>query len=155
MWVAFALQKLLTFFSKHFQHICVSLNVNFNESLTNAVVSFEQLGPECLAAGPIILQDNAVAYFFGGGDVTTRALQIGNVSHSPYSPDLSPSDFNLVPRLKENMQGCIFEDIEEQEDVVTEQVRMYERVWLATGIQKLPSRLRSVTEQKGHYFKGF
>ena len=37
------------FFSKKFQHICISLNVNFNESLTNDVVSFEQLGPEfCL-----------------------------------------------------------------------------------------------------------
>ena len=46
MWVAFALQKLLTFFSKKFQHICVSLDVNFNESLTNDVISFEQLGPD-------------------------------------------------------------------------------------------------------------
>ena len=46
MWVAFALQKLLTFFSKKIQHICVSLDVNFNESLTNDVVSFEQLGPD-------------------------------------------------------------------------------------------------------------
>ena len=36
------------FFSKKFQHICVSLDVNFNESLTNDVVSFEQLGPEFL-----------------------------------------------------------------------------------------------------------
>ena len=44
MWVAFALQKLLTFFSKKFQHICVSLDLNFNESLTNDIVSFEQLG---------------------------------------------------------------------------------------------------------------
>ena len=33
------------FFSKKFQHICVSLDVDFNESLTNDVVSFEQLGP--------------------------------------------------------------------------------------------------------------
>ena len=33
------------FFCKKFQHICVSLDVNFNESLTNDVVSFEQLGP--------------------------------------------------------------------------------------------------------------
>ena len=32
------------FFSKKFQHI--SINVNFNESLTNDIVSFEQLGPE-------------------------------------------------------------------------------------------------------------
>ena len=40
------MSKLLTFFfSKNFQHICVSLDLNFNESLTNDVVSFEQLGP--------------------------------------------------------------------------------------------------------------
>ena len=46
MWVAFALQKLLIFLQQKFQHICVSLDVNFNESLTNDVVSFEQLGPD-------------------------------------------------------------------------------------------------------------
>ena len=45
MWVASALQKQHTFFSKKFQHICISLDVNFNESLTNDIVSFEQLGP--------------------------------------------------------------------------------------------------------------
>ena len=33
------------FFSKKFQHICISLDVNFNKSLTNDIVSFEQLGP--------------------------------------------------------------------------------------------------------------
>ena len=45
MWVAFA-AKLLTFFSKKFQHVCVSLDANFNESLTNDIVGFEQLGPD-------------------------------------------------------------------------------------------------------------
>ena len=35
------------FFSKKFQHICVSLDLNFNESLTNDVVSFKQLVPVC------------------------------------------------------------------------------------------------------------
>ena len=34
------------FFSKKFQHICVSPDVNFNELLTNDIVSFEQLGPD-------------------------------------------------------------------------------------------------------------
>ena len=33
------------FFSKKIQHICVSVYVNFNESLTNDIVSFEQLDP--------------------------------------------------------------------------------------------------------------
>ena len=40
------MQKLLTFFQqKKIQHICVSLDVHFNESLTNDIVNFEQLGP--------------------------------------------------------------------------------------------------------------
>ena len=46
MWVAFAL--LLTFFQQKISAyicICVSVNVIFNESLTNDVVSFEQMGP--------------------------------------------------------------------------------------------------------------
>ena len=43
------------FFSKKFQHICVSLDVNFNESLTNDIVSFEQLGPDTYA---FMLLDN-------------------------------------------------------------------------------------------------
>ena len=34
------------FFSKKLQHICISLDVNVNESLTNDIISFEQLGPE-------------------------------------------------------------------------------------------------------------
>ena len=33
------------FFSKKIQHICVSFDIYFNESLTNDIVSFEQLGP--------------------------------------------------------------------------------------------------------------
>ena len=33
------------FSAKKVQHICVSLDVNFNESLTHNIVSFEQLGP--------------------------------------------------------------------------------------------------------------
>ena len=43
MWVAAKATHI--FFSKKFQHIWVSLDVNLNESLTNDIVSFEQLGP--------------------------------------------------------------------------------------------------------------
>ena len=40
------------FFSKKYQNICVSLDVNFNESLTNDIVSFEQLGPDIFLISP-------------------------------------------------------------------------------------------------------
>ena len=42
----------------------------------------------------------------------------------------------------------------ELEEAVAEQVRMCERGYLATGIQKLPRRV-TVLEHKGHYFEGF
>ena len=42
----FALQKLLTFLQQKILQ-CWDINIwNFNETLTNDVVSFEQLGPE-------------------------------------------------------------------------------------------------------------
>ena len=59
MWVAFALQNLKSyshFFSKKFQHICVLLDVNFNESLTNDIVSFEQLGTEIVPSGMYLVK---------------------------------------------------------------------------------------------------
>ena len=34
------------FSAKKFPHICVTLDINFNELLTYDVVSFEQLGPD-------------------------------------------------------------------------------------------------------------
>ena len=44
--IFFAEKMYSHFFSKKFQHICVLLDVNFNEWLTKDVVSFEQLGPD-------------------------------------------------------------------------------------------------------------
>ena len=42
MWVAFAVQKLLTFFQQKISaYLSITLDVNFNESLTNDVVSLD------------------------------------------------------------------------------------------------------------------
>ena len=46
MWVAFAVQKLLTFFQQKISAYLRITYVNFNESLTNNIVSSEQLGPD-------------------------------------------------------------------------------------------------------------
>ena len=45
-WVAFALQKLLTFFQQKISAYLRITGCKFNESLTNDIVSFEQLGPD-------------------------------------------------------------------------------------------------------------
>ena len=50
------------FFSKKFQHICISLDVNFNKLLTNDIVSFEQLGPDVLLYSQLSLSGNPRDY---------------------------------------------------------------------------------------------
>ena len=62
--------------------------------------------------------------------------------HLPYSPDI-------------NMRGVTYDDLKDLEVAVAEQVRVYERGCLATGIEALPSRLQSVIEPKGNYFERF
>ena len=48
MWVAFANAKAThIFFSKNFSVYAIFNNQSFNDTLTNDIVSFEQLGPGC------------------------------------------------------------------------------------------------------------
>ena len=47
-------------------------------------------------------------------------MEFKTVPHSPYSPDLAPCDFLMFPKLKENLRGCRFEDVEEMKEAVTE-----------------------------------
>ena len=42
MWESFAVQKILTFFQQKIAYYCDIYFQNFNESLTNDVVNFEQ-----------------------------------------------------------------------------------------------------------------
>ena len=46
-------------------------------------------------------------------------MGIKTVPQPPYSPDLSPCDFCLLPKLKEKLRGCRYETIEEMEEAVT------------------------------------
>ena len=46
-------------------------------------------------------------------------MGIKTVPHPPYSPDLSPCDFCLFPKLKEKLRGCRYETTEEMKEAVT------------------------------------
>ena len=50
--------------------------------------------------------------------VTSYPTEMGNkiVPHPPYSPDMSPCDFWMFPRLKEKLRGRRFEDVEEMRE---------------------------------------
>ena len=108
-----------------------------------------------LEAGPVLLHDNATSHKFT--QVTSLIDLYGweTLRHPAYSPDLSPSDFDLFPKLKEPMRGTPFSDLDELKEAVATEVRRIHSGCLATGIAGLPGRLKSVIEHGGRYIEGF
>jgi len=75
--------------------------------------------PDLLGDGPLILHDNARPHL---GKVVTDLLSKYErevLPHAPYSPDMSPPDFDLFPKLKEPMHGHCFSYLEEVSAAVT------------------------------------
>ena len=69
--------------------------------------------PRLLVAGPLILYDNDLMHI---SDVVNKELCDYGwevLPHAPYSPDMSPSDFDLFSKLKEPMREQCFSSLEE------------------------------------------
>ena len=107
-----------------------------------------------LAAGPIILHDNATPH--GAVNVTSllERYEWEILEHPPNSADISPYDFDLFPKIKEDMRRIRYSDLDELEVAVAERVNVVEHSCLATGIDDLPKRWHSVIDHKGYYFEG-
>ncbi len=56
----------------------------------------------------------------------------------PYSPNLSPIDFDLFPKLKEPLSGTCFVSLDEHSLTVIRETRRLNEERLLNGIQKLP-----------------
>lgn len=110
--------------------------------------------PDLLKAGPVILHDNATPHVSMHVTSLLTSYTWERLRHPPYSPDLSPCDFDLFPKIKESMRGVRFPDLEELKDAVAMEVRRVNSGCLATGIAALPRRWKSVIEHKGGYIEG-
>ena len=73
--------------------------------------------------------------------------------HPPYSPDMSPPDFDLFPKLKQPMRGHRYSSLEELSAAVTQAVRQMNKDGLLDGIAKLSKRWK-VIENQGDYIEG-
>jgi hypothetical protein len=75
--------------------------------------------PDLLEDGPVILHDKARPHL---GKVVIELLskyEWEMLPHVPYSPDMSPPDFDLFHKIKEPMRGHCFPSLEEVSAAVT------------------------------------
>ena len=74
--------------------------------------------------------------------------------HPPYSPDLSPCDFDLIPKMKEPLRGIRFRTVPAIRQAVDRSIRTINRTGAATGILRLPHRWQRVVHHAGDYTEG-
>ena len=77
-------------------------------------------------------------------------MGIKTVFHPPYSPDLTPCDFRLFPKLR----GCRYDTTEDIKEAVVKVIGMLTEEGLHGAFQKLLERYNKCITAGGDYFKG-
>ena len=88
--------------------------------------------------------------------VTDYLTKIGikTVPQPPYSPDLSPCDFCLFPKLKEKLRGCRYETMEDMKEAVMKFIGMLTQEDFHGAFQDLLDWYNNCTAAGGDYFEG-
>jgi hypothetical protein len=105
--------------------------------------------PDLHGNGPLILYDNARPH---RGKVVTNLLSKYEwevLHHAPYSPDVSPPDFDIFPKLKEPMRRHRFSSLEEVSAAVNRATRGMNKSGTLNGIANLPKCSDAVIEKRG------
>ena len=104
-----------------------------------------------LSRGIVLIHDNARPH-------TARLTQTllhnefhwDTFEHPPYSPDLAPSDFHLLLKMKEHLAGKRHAD-EDLQHTVVDWLNSQAAVWYEEGISKLVSRYDKCLNVQGDY----
>ena len=75
------------------------------------------------------------------------------ISHSPYSPDLAPSDFHLFGPLKESLRGRHFSSDEEVKTAVRKWLKTQTVEFYNEGIYTLVKRWEKAVWKAGDYIE--
>ena len=106
------------------------------------------------AAHVLILHDNARPHASGAVSEILEKYEWQVLSHPPYSPDMSPPDFDLFPKLKKPLRGKRFRSTEVVSNEVTRVIRRINNEGVLKGIQDLPKRWTAVIKHNGDYTEG-
>lgn len=79
---------------------------------------------------------------------------ITEVPHAPYSPDLSPCDYFLFPKIKRTLKGRFFDSIEDIQKKVTEELNKVSKNEFSDCFLSLEKRWKKCIDSEGMYFEG-
>jgi len=97
--------------------------------------------------------DNAPAHRAVDTVDTIDFLGMERLPHAPYSPDLAPMDFALFPRLKSEMRGKRYDDLDDLRMEVRRLMSSYKKEWFRDVFSKWAQRHRKCIDCLGEYFE--
>ena len=68
--------------------------------------------------------------------------KITTLYHPPYSPDLSPPDYFLLPKLKMKIKGLHFADVADIQEAVTDELKKVQKEEFLVAFQKTHDRAK-------------
>jgi hypothetical protein len=133
--------------------VVLTAAANYRDWLQKLRRTMHKNRPDLLGDGPLILHDNARQHL---GKVVTDVLSKyeWELPHAPYSPDVSPPDFDLFHKLKELMRGHRFPSLEEVSAAVTRSIRGLKKIGTLNGVANLPKRWDVAIEKQGDHIEG-
>ena len=79
--------------------------------------------------------------------------QICVIDHPLYSPDLSPCDYFLFPKLKTAMKGAFYDDVPTIQAAVTQGLKKITKNEFKKSMDELFNRSKRCIELNGSYFE--
>lgn len=124
----------------------------YKDVLDRLLKRMRRVRPEMLDSGNwCLLHDNAPSHKSIIVQQFLARRQAVTIDHPPYSPDLSPPDYFLFPKLKLKMKGQRYESIEAIEAAVTRELRSVEVEAFEKAFTDLYTRSKRCIEVQGDY----
>ena len=102
---------------------------------------------------PILLHDKASPHTANRTQLKILELDLETIDHSPYSPDLSPTDYHLFRNLDNFLQGKISNSQQAVENDFRPFIGFRSPGFYAKDINKLPLKWQKCIDASEHTFK--
>jgi transposase len=106
-----------------------------------------------LTTNPIILHDNARAHTANVVTDLLRLWRLEILEQPPYSPDMSPCDYDLFTKMKEPLRGIHYNTREAIIRAVGRSLLDINRSGRADGVRRLPQIWQKVVHMGGDYIE--
>ncbi|EFN88609.1 Histone-lysine N-methyltransferase SETMAR, partial [Harpegnathos saltator] len=100
----------------------------------------------------IFQHDNARPHVGKIVKATLEALGCDVLTHTPYLPDIAPSDYHLFRSMTHGLSDQHFNNYEEIEKWLNEWVASKDESFFRHGMQQLPDRWEKIIASDGKYF---